>query len=627
MSGEAARIEVRVHAPGAQSVTLLVAAEATAPQWRRTPLRRVGDEWVGSVADGDVYGLQAVGEPALGFDPKRLLVDPDATEVWFPPAHSRAAAEASSVDNIDIAPRAVARRWPSPSRPRRSTRPRVVYEAHVRGATMRRDRSDAGTFTALIDELPRIADLGVSVLELLPVHQYDPDEGNYWGYMPLVFGAVHRGYAARPDAAAELAALVTAAHALDIEVWLDVVVNHTTESGRDGPTYTLRGLGEGEYYALHPDGSYVNDAGTGNIIDATSAPARDLVMAGLDRLADLGVDGFRFDLAAVLARSPEFVHSIGDWAQRRGVALVAEPWDLARYLLGRDFPDPRWAQWNGRFRDDMRSFLRGEAGVVAAMMHRVEGSPDLFDTPATSINFLTAHDGFTMYDLVAYDRKHNDANGWDNTDGHDDNRSWNCGWEGDDGVPDRVMSLRRRQLRNAACLLLLSHGTPMFVAGDEFARTQHGNNNAYNQDNEISWIDWNRRTAWGDHERFVRRLIAARTARPIFADGDWWGSRIEWFGTDGPPDVSGAARAVAWHVGDLYVMANMWWEELTFVVQAPGPWWVLIDTADEGGSIPGFVDHHLDHADESVSGRREPIAESVRVDGRSIVVLTSSARG
>ncbi|MEO1057195.1 MAG: alpha-amylase family glycosyl hydrolase, partial [Actinomycetota bacterium] len=441
MSGDDGRVEVRVHAPDAQSVTLLVAGEATAPHWQRSPLQRNGDEWLGHVAEHAVYGLQAVGPSALGFNPKRLLVDPAATEVWFPPDHSRDAAEPGPADNLGIAPRAVARRWPAPRPPRPTSRSRVVYEAHVRGMTAQRDRPDAGTFRALADELPRLAELGVSVIELLPVHQFDPDESNYWGYMPLVFGAIHGDYAAGPDAANELAEFISAAHAVDIEVWLDVVVNHTTEAGRDGPTYTLRGLGERNYYAVDDAGNYVNDAGTGNIVDTTLAPARNLIMAGLDRLADLGVDGFRFDLAAVLAREPTFVRSIGDWAERRRVALVAEPWDLARYLLGRSFPDRRWAQWNGRFRDDMRSFLRGEAGYVGSVMRRVEGSPDLFEAPHTSINFLTAHDGFTMYDLVAYDRKHNEANGWDNTDGHDDNRSWNCGWEGDDGVPEPVLAL------------------------------------------------------------------------------------------------------------------------------------------------------------------------------------------
>jgi glycogen operon protein len=234
-----------------------------------------------------------------------------------------------------------------------------------------------------------------------------------------------------------------------------------------------------------------------------------------------------------------------------------------------------------------------------------------------SVNFLTAHDGFTMYDLVAYDHKHNDANGWNGTDGPDENRSWNCGWEGDDGVPAEVGGLRRRQLRNAMCLLLLSHGVPMFVAGDEFARTQHGNNNPYNQDNETSWIDWQRQAEFADHERFVERLLEFRRAHPVLSDADWWGTRVEWFGVDGPADTSYESRSIAFHLaGDegtgLYVMANMWWDPLVFAVQAAGEWCTVIDTADDAG----FVE----------PGDRETYATGarVRVDGRSIVVLVPS---
>jgi glycogen operon protein len=264
-------------------------------------------------------------------------------------------------------------------------------------------------------------------------------------------------------------------------------------------------------------------------------------------------------------------------------------------------------QWNGRYRDDMRGFLRGEGGLVGAVIQRLQGSPDLFDSPMRSVNFLTAHDGFTMYDLVAYDRKHNAANGWGGTDGTDDNRSWNCGWEGDDGVPEPVLALRRRQLRNAWTLLMLSHGTPMFVAGDEFARTQGGNNNAYNQDNETSWIDWDRRNEWGDLEDFVRRLAEFRSAHRVLWQDDWWAGDVEWFGVSGGPDLAPHSRSIAWHLPGLYVMANMWWEPLEFAVQAAGPWRVAIDTAADAG----FVD-----AETAASG-------PITVGARSVVVLTA----
>ena len=589
-----APLDIAVHTSGIRAV------QARVDDGPRVALQRdarTGD-WIGEVPAGSRY--------VIAVDDDRLALDPRATEVWFPSGHSRDANKRNGGVSAADFPRAVAAPWPAARPQRNTTRPLVVYEAHVRGLTAGRPRPDAGSYRAAIDELPRLADLGVSVLELLPVHQFDPDEGNYWGYMPLVFGAVHRHYASGDHPAEELADLVTAAHDHDIEVWLDVVFNHTTESDRTGPYYSLRVLDEREYYVVRPDGTYLDDSGTGNVVDAHSPQSRRLIMEALDRFADLGVDGFRFDLAAVLARDADFVRAIGDWGERRGVRLVAEPWDMARYLLGPDFPDQRWMQWNGEFRDDVRGFLRGEPGMVPSMVQRLAGSADLFTSPMSSLNFLTAHDGFTMYDLVAYDHRHNEANGWDNTDGHHHNRSWNCGWEGDVGVPDDVMVLRRRQLRNAVCLLLLSHGVPMFVAGDEFARTQGGNNNAYNQDNETSWIDWQRAVEWSDHERFVRHVLAVRSAHPVLWDPERWGSRLVAFGATGDPDVGFESRSIAWAVDGLYVMANMWWEPVEFTLQVPGDWHVVIDTT-------------TDSVSRAESAR--PAGASVTVGPRSIVVL------
>ena len=216
---------------------------------------------------------------------------------------------------------------------------------------------------------------------------------------------------------------------------------------------------------------------------------------------------------------------------------------------------------------------------MPALRQRVQGSPDLFDAPMESVNFVACHDGFTLYDLVAYDHKHNEANGWGGRDGSDHNRSWNCGWEGDDGVPADVARLRRRQVRNAWCLLAMSHGVPMAGMGDEFGRTQGGNNNAYNQDNETSWVDWERAAAFADLERFVGMLLALRHRHPVLSQAAWWGDDVRWFGADGPADLGAHSRSLAWHVGDLYVMANAWWEPLTFEVQAPGPWRRVVDTS------------------------------------------------
>lgn len=588
-------MELRVYSPRAERVVVVDDGGT------ERELRRERGEWFGEVSDGARYQLRAWGPAEGRFDPHRRLVDPNATEVWFADGHAR---------DGESGAWAVASPWPAPRPSRRTTRPLVVDELHVRGMTRRRPRDDAGSYRALVDELPRLAELGVSVIELLPVHQFDPDEDNYWGYMPLVFGAVHRQYAAGDDPATELADLVAAAHDLDIEVWIDVVFNHTTEEDEHGPTYNLRGLADIDYYVVRADRTYVDEAGTGNIVDASSAPAQRLIMTALDRFADLGIDGFRFDLASVLTRDPDFVLSIGDWADERGVRLVAEPWDVARYLVGRGWPDERWMQWNDRFRDDMRGFLRAEPGLVPAVMQRLQGSPDLFTSPSTSLNFITAHDGFTMHDLVSYDRKHNDANGWNGTDGPDENRSWNCGWEGEVGAPESVLALRRRQLRNAWALLLLSHGTPMFVAGDEFGRTQRGNNNPYRLDDETSWVDWDRRDEHEWLESYVARLIEFRAAHPVLTQADWWGDDVEWFGVDGAPDLAAHSRSIAWHLDGLYAMVNMWWEPLTFSVLVPGPWRPVIDTSLERGVLD----------DSELAG------EYVAVGPRSIIVLADAAR-
>jgi len=547
------------------------------------------------------------------------VIDPDATAVWFGPDHERHRPDLWVLDQP----------WPAPRPQRWSSRPLVVYEAHVRGMTRALDRPDRGTFSALVDELPRLADLGVSVVELLPVHQFDPAERNYWGYMPVVFGAVHQQYATDPSRAAdELADLISAAHEHDIEIWLDVVFNHTSEEDELGPLHHLRALGahptpapgepwRHDFYVLDDQGRLANEAGTGNTIDTHQPRVQQLIMTALDRFADLGVDGFRFDLATIVSRNADFARAIGDWGEARGVRLVAEAWDIVRYHVGQAWPDQRWMQWNGPFRDDVRSFLRGEPGMVWAVMRRIAGSPDLFDDADRSVNFITAHDGFTMYDLVAYDRKHNATNGHDGADGTDDNRSWNCGHEGDDDVPGDVMQLRRRQLRNAACLLLLSAGVPMFVAGDEFARTQQGNNNAYNQDNEISWINWNRREEWVDHEEFVADLIRFRSELDFTA--------IEFHGTTGEPDLAHHSRSIAWHLPEsgVYVVANAWWGTLDVVVQAEGTWRIALDTTDPGARALADEVPTAPDGSSTKAGRIEGRVTSFEVGPRSVVVLAS----
>ena len=541
------------------------------------------------------------------------LIDPDAPALWYGPDHERQQPDLWAVD----------RPWPALRSQRWSSRPPVVCEVHVRGMTQALDRSDHGSFTALVDQLPRLVDLGISVIELLPVQQFDPAERNYWGYMPIVFGAVHQQYATDPTSVAEeLADLVRAAHDHDIEVWLDVAFNHTSEEDEVGPLHHLRALGahpapplgepwRHDFYVLDDESRLANEAGTGNTIGTYQPRACSLIMSALDRFADLGIDGFRFDLAPIVSRNEDFARAIGDWGDARGVRLVAEAWDTLRYQVGSAWPDQRWMQWNGPFRDDVRSFLRGEPGMVWSMMRRVAGSPDLFDAADSSVNFLMAHDGFTMCDLVSYDCKHNDANGLHGTDGTDDNRSWNCGHEGDDDVLGQVMGLRQRQLRNAMSVLLLSARIPMFVAGDEFARTQRVNNNPYNQDNEISWIDWNRRERWVDREAFVADLIRFRSGLDF--------TTVEFHGASGKPDLAQHSRSVAWHLPEsgVYVLANAWWELLNVVVQVDGYWRVVLDTNDpDARELEAGVDVNDDRSYDIVGH-----ATTLQVNSRSVVVL------
>ncbi|MCU1368277.1 MAG: glgX [Ilumatobacteraceae bacterium] len=546
-----------------------------------------------TIGDADLYGFRVDGPagPAARFDRAKLLLDPEATEVWFPPGHDRDLARVMGADTLGHSPfgvlpmtrppALVPSPMPSP-RPRHSTNDLVIYEVHVRGASMRSPHVDPdvrGTFAGLAGHVDHIASLGVTAVELLPVHQFDPAEGNYWGYMPLAWSALHNGYAADPHRADdEFRAMVETFHSHGIEVILDVVYNHTTEEDELGPTYHLRGIDDAAYYVLHDDGSYRDDAGCGNVVRAAHPAAGALVLDSLSRFIELGVDGFRFDLGSLLGRDIDgrqqehsaLIDRITALAAAHDVRLIAEPWDLSAYQIGDAFPGRTWAQWNGKFRDDCRAFLRAEDGAVAAFARRIIGSPDLYaDAPGRSINFITAHDGFTLHDLVSYEHKHNDANGWNGTDGTDDNKSWNCGWEGDDfstAPPDvdpaAVKQLRMQQMKNAFVLLTMSGGVPMIVAGDEFAQTQHGNNNPYNQDNETTWLDWSREADYADLTEFVRSAIRLRR--------DHGDGAIDLHGVDASPDLAWTSHSIAWQRGDLYVIANAWWEPLGFTIHPDG---------------------------------------------------------
>jgi glycogen operon protein len=534
---EVARV-VRVHAP--QVITLEVVVEPSNGAVRRAPLGR--DEagtWSGVLRGvvGDRYWLLADGSVPL--------LDPAADDIEL-------------VDGRPVC--RLRGPWPPGGRLGAAVELPVVYELHVRGF--------GGTFGGVAARLGQLADLGVDVIELMPVHPFD-DRDNYWGYMPIVWGAVHRGYADSDDSAADLAGLCRAAHEVGIAVWLDVVFNHTGEGDETRPTHSLRGLDRSGSYLHRQDGTLVDDSGCGNTVDVRSPVVQHLVLEALERFAAVGVDGFRFDLATILTGDGgAFVRRLGDWAEARGVRLVAEAWDLAAYQVGPGFPDQRWAQWNDRFRDDVRGFLRGEPGLVPAMVQRVSGSPELFpDDSARSVNFVTAHDGLTLHDLMSVTS--------------DRHRSWDCGSE-----------LRPQMLRNAFTVLLLSAGTAMFVMGDEHARTQHGHDNPYDVDGPLSWVDWERAEQWRELTDTVRTLIRIRrrAARALRRSG------VRCYGVDGAPDLHHHSHSLAWATDGLYVMANMWWEPLTFTVREHGRWRSVLSTVDGrehmwsgGGDVHGLA--------------------------------------
>jgi glycogen operon protein len=565
------------------------------------------------------YSVDGPDDPAAGlrFDAGKVLLDPYARAVFFPPGFDRETAKRRG-SNAGRAPLGVleasrrANGWEEPCRPRHSW-DTVVYEMHVRGFT-RSDSSGVpadrrGTFAGVTDKIPYLTDLGVTVVELLPVFQGDPQECNYWGYMPLNFFAPHAKYAAAgtPEGAiAEMQDMVRALHAAGIEVVLDVVYNHTVEGDEIGPTYSYRGIDNPTYYLLQDDRSrYRNDTGTGNVMHTANMAVRALVVDSMRFWArDMHIDGFRFDLASIFTRrtdgsldldDPPMVWAIDADPEFKDMRLIAEAWDLGSYLLGRRFPGVEWCQWNDRFRDEVRAFVRGDRGMVASLMTRIYGSADHFPDdlrdayhPFQSVNFVSSHDGFCLYDLVSHTRKHNLANGWDNADGSDHNVSWNCGHEGDDGAPPEVLALRRQQVKNFCALLFLSNGTPMFSAGDEFMHTQGGNNNPYNQDNETTWLDWSRLGRHRDIHRFFKMMIAFRKAHPSIGRSRFWREDVQWYGlgrdadwTDGSHHLAYCLRGASQADRDLYVMINAGPADLTFTIQEGGAadWRRVVDTA------------------------------------------------
>ncbi len=584
--------------------------------------------FVPDLEPGQIYAYRAHGPnaPALGlrFDPGKVLLDPYGRAVAVPQAYSRDAAGRPG-DNAATAMKSVVAAasrydWEGDQPLRRPFAGTIIYEMHVAGFT-RHPSSGVpperrGTYAGLVDRIPYLQDLGITAVELLPVFQFDSTTApagltNYWGYQPVSFFAPHAAYSSRRQPLAvldEFRDMVKALHKAGIEVILDVVYNHTAEAYGEGATLSFRGLANSAYYILDPaDRSrYADFTGCGNTLNAGHAVVRRLILDSLRYwVQEMHVDGFRFDLASVLTRgshgeplpNPPIIWDIDSDPALAGTKLIAEAWDAAGLYQVGVFVGDAWKEWNGRFRDDVRSFLKSDNGYVSAVAQRLSGSPDVYGhehrEPEQSINFVTVHDGFTLNDLVSYDEKHNEANGEDNGDGANDNRSWNCGVEGP--TEDlAVEGLRNRQVKNFFALLLMAVGAPLLQMGDEVRRTQRGNNNAYCQDNEISWFDWTLVARHADVFRFVKQLIAARRS---------WGqgrtdndtltdvlerAQSEFHGVGGGPVDEGYtshALALSGESVDgrrrLYLMINAFWEPLTFVlpedVAAPG-WRVLLDT-------------------------------------------------
>ncbi len=605
------------------------------------------------MCDARYYGYSVSGPavPGLrGFDHEKILLDPYAKSVFFPPGFDRKLAMQPG-PNDEKAPLGVlpgqqaAFDWAGDLTPRPES-DAIIYELHVKGFTKNPNSgvhpSQAGTYAGVIEKIPYLKDLGITVVELMPIFQRDPHEADYWGYMPLNFFAPHAQYASSADEDGqhfEFKNMVKAFHNAGIAVVLDVVYNHTCEGDHVGPTYSFKGFDPSGYYMLSSDprSPYANYSGTGNTFNFSQAHVRKIVMDSLRYWKnEMHVDGFRFDLASVFSRNADGSLNWGDAPifseiaadpELGRLALIAEPWDVGGYQLGRGFPGTTWLQWNARYRDDIRRFIRGDAGMVPDLMRRIYGSDDLFpDSPEHSyhafqtVNYIDCHDGFTLYDLVSYNYKNNWRNGHDNQDGMDANYSWNCGHEGDEGAPAEVLALRQKQAKNFFCLLMLSNGIPMFRAGDEFLNTQFGNNNPYNQDNEISWLDWSQLETNRDVFRFFKGMIAFRKLHPSLCRSRFWRQDIAWYGTGPSADLSPDSRSLAFCLhgasqgdDDFYVMINGYWDALSFKIQEGSPQdWVRV------------VDTDLQSPND-FSGHGVQLSESTyQVASRSIVALIRS---
>jgi glycogen operon protein len=664
-------VNFSVVAPLATRVELLLFAEGRSSEPQRVieldTRNRSGDHWhveVEGIGIGCCYGYRVFGplqSGSHGFNPSKVLLDPCARAISGWEVYERGAAVGAIPNTASCLKGVVTERdrfdFEAAPRPRHRWQTSVIYELHVGGFTRGPgcpvSPHQQGTLLGLIEVLPRLRELGITAIELLPVMAFDPQDApagryNHWGYSPISWMAPHPGYLVDPDPLAarrEMRALVSACHREGLEVILDVVYNHTSEGNQNGPTLSWRGFADTLYYHQNARGDYLDVSGCGNSIAANRPLVRRLILESLRCWAvELGVDGFRFDLGIALSRGeelapldlPPLFEEMEADPDLADLKLISEPWDCGGLYRLADFPARRVARWNGRFRDDLRRFWKGDDKTVWPVSQRLGGNPDLFGgQPAPvgrTITFLTAHDGFTLADLVSYDRKHNLANGENDRDGDNHNNSWNHGVEGPSSNP-AVLSLRERQLRNLLSTLLLAPGVPMLLMGDEVRRSQGGNNNTWCQNNPLGWMHWQPDNHDQALRRFLQRLLALRRQlapllnpeQPLLegpprrgGDGHAPIPWREWHGVElRQPDWASWSHCLAWSLHDqergslLWCGLNAYYQPMTFQLPpCPAGWRQVINTA-----LP--ADHDLPERPQAFEDT------AAALESRSLVLLVA----
>ena len=599
--------------------------------------------FVRGIKEGQLYAWRVAkvfrNHPDQRFDPTKVLLDPYCKRIIFPENYSRRT-NMMVGSNLHCCPKSAVVSldydWEDDVHPNTAMSRTVIYEMHVKGFTAHPssglDEKKRGTYAGIIEKIPYLKELGITAIELLPVFQFDSkvtdtDRPNYWGYDPISFFVPHEAYSSDKSLLGplnEFRDLVKALHKADIEIYLDVVYNHTSENGEGGPTFSFRGLSNREYYLIDENHNYSNFTGCGNTFNASTPVSKKIILDSLLFWSqEMHVDGFRFDLASILSRDSKGVPqaeaptllAIDNDYRFANTKIIAEAWDAAGLYQVGSLPGDRWREWNGQFRDVVRRFIKGEPDQVKTLAHRIMGSPDIYSSfsfdPYKSLNFITCHDGFTLWDLLCYNRKHNEANGEDNRDGSDYNFSWNHGFEGE--TQDKIINdLRLKQAKNLMVLNMLSLGTPMITMGDEILRTQHGNNNAYCQDNEISYMNWNLNARQKEMFEFVKKLSNVHSNNSkimnfnIFTLED--NIRSNKFCLHGVkpylPDFSYDSHTIGMTYYSVtrkvfvYMFVNAYWKEITLELpKIPNTnintWYKVIDT-----SMHTPFDHNIEAKDQ-----------------------------